>query len=81
MLEQRHVKTIGHTTRSGLVVKPKDAEGLAEAVVRLCENRKLAAELGRNGYRYVSENLTTQKIGKRMYELFASIAFSEMFER
>ena len=44
MLEQHYVKTIGHVTGSGLVVKPKDADGLAEAVVRLYENRKLATE-------------------------------------
>jgi len=35
-----------------LVVKPNDAEGLAEAVVRLYGDRKLAAELGWNGREY-----------------------------
>ena len=59
-------------TGSGLVVKPKDAEGLAEAVVRLYEDRKLAAELGWNGWRYVSENLTSEKIGEHMYKVFIS---------
>jgi len=64
-------------TGSGLVVKPNDANGLAEAVVRLYKDRKFAAELGRNGWRYVSENLTTQKIGERMYKILFSVAFSK----
>ena len=63
-------------TGSGLVVKPKDAYGFAEAVVRLYRDRKLAAELGWNGWRYVSENLTAEKIGERMYEVLASVSYS-----
>jgi len=60
-------------TGSGLVVKPNDANGFAEAVVRLYKNRKFASELGWNGWHYVSTNLTTEKIGKHMYEVFASL--------
>jgi len=60
-------------TGSGLVVKPKDAHGFADAVVRLYRDRKFAAELGWNGWRYVSENLTAEKIGERMYEVLASV--------
>ena len=60
-------------TGSGLVVKPNDADGLAEAVVKLYEDRKLTAKLAWNGYRYVSENLTTEKIGEKIYTLFESL--------
>ena len=60
-------------TGSGLVVKPKNAYGLAEAVVRLYKDRKLAAELGRNGWLHVSKNLTAEKIGERMYQVLASV--------
>jgi colanic acid biosynthesis glycosyl transferase WcaI len=59
-------------TESGLVVKPSDAYGFAEAVVRLYEDRKLASELGWNGWRHVSKNLTAEKIGERMYQVLAS---------
>jgi len=62
-------------TGSGLVVKPKDADGFAEAVVRLYRDRKFAAELGWNGWRYISENLTTEKIGERMYEVLVSVSY------
>jgi len=60
-------------TGSGLVVKPKNAYGLAEAVVRLYKDRKLVAELGRNGWLHVSKNLTVEKIGERMYQVLASV--------
>jgi len=61
-------------TKSGLVVKLGDVDGFAEAVVRLYKDRKLASELGWNGWRYVSTNMTTEKIGERMYEVLASVS-------
>jgi glycosyltransferase involved in cell wall biosynthesis len=66
-------------TRSGLVVKPKDVDGFADAVVRLYEDRKLALELGWNGWHHVLENLTAEKIGERMYEILASVACGRKF--
>lgn len=62
------------STKSGLIVKPKDAIGFAEAVIRLYKDTNIVAELGWNGRRFVSENLTAEKIGARMYEVLASTA-------
>jgi glycosyltransferase involved in cell wall biosynthesis len=59
-------------TNSGLIVKPKDACGFAEAVIRLYKDEQFGAELGKNGKKHVSEHLTSQKIGERMYRLFKS---------
>lgn len=61
------------STKSGLVVKPKDASGFAESVISLYKNKNLAADFGLNGYYYISENLTTKKLGEQIYEIFASI--------
>ena len=60
------------STKSGLIVKPNDASGFAEAVIRLYKDETFGAELGQNGKKYVSEYLTTKKIGERMYRLFES---------
>jgi len=59
--------------RSGLVVKTGDPEAVAQAVLRLYRDRKLAWELGWNGWKHVSENLTSKCIGERMYNIFSSI--------
>jgi len=65
--------TYVEAVRSGLVVKPGDPEAVAQAVLRLYSDRKLADELGLNGWKHVSENLTSEKIGERMYNVFLSI--------
>ncbi|MGQ9691716.1 MAG: glycosyltransferase family 4 protein [Thermoproteota archaeon] len=57
-------------TKSGLVVKPNDPEALVQAILKLYKDRKLAYELGLNGWRHVSQNLTCEKIGERMYNVF-----------
>jgi len=63
-------------TDSGLVVSPKDAEGLAKAIVSLYEDSKLVSTLGINGKEFVSEKFTSEKIGERMYTLFSSLIYS-----
>lgn len=60
------------STKSGLIVKPKDASGFAEAVISLYKDGEFGAELALNGKKHVSEYLTSQKIGERMYGLFGS---------
>jgi glycosyltransferase involved in cell wall biosynthesis len=59
---------------SGLIVKPGDIKDLAEAAIRLCMDRKYAAELGMNGRRYVLNYMTSEKIGERMHAVLASVA-------
>jgi len=57
-------------TRSGVVVRPGDHEALAEAVLYLKENRAVAEGLGASGRRYVESNLSIDKIGLKMMEIF-----------
>jgi glycosyltransferase involved in cell wall biosynthesis len=61
------------STNSGLIVKPNDAQGFAEAVISLYKDGEFGAELGQNGKKHVSERLTSQKIGKRMYDVLFSV--------
>jgi glycosyltransferase involved in cell wall biosynthesis len=58
------------STKSGLIVKPRDASGFAEAVIRLYKDRKFASELGCNGWQHVSGNLASVEIGERMLRVF-----------
>jgi glycosyltransferase involved in cell wall biosynthesis len=61
------------STNSGLIVKPKDANGFAEALISLYDNKEKRKELGLNGRKYVLKNLTAQKIGERVHNLFFSV--------
>ncbi|WNZ29535.1 MAG: glycosyltransferase family 4 protein [Candidatus Bathyarchaeota archaeon] len=60
------------STNSGLIVKPEDASGLAESIIRLFRDRSVGVELGVNGKKYVSEHLMSERIGERMYKVFLS---------
>ena len=53
-------------TGSGLIIDPTDVDSLVEAIVRLYKDRQLGVELGKKGKEYVSEHLTSEKIGERM---------------
>jgi len=64
-----HIKA----TESGIVVKPGDYKALAEAVIRLKENPKLAWEMGENGRRYVEKETSIEAVGLKMKELFELI--------
>jgi len=61
------------STNSGLIVKPMDADGFAESVTRLFKDRSAGAELGMNGREHVSEFLTSERIGERMYNVFVLV--------
>jgi len=61
-------------TGSGLVVKPGDYEALAEAVIRLKENPKLAWKMAENGRKYVEKEMSIEAIGSKMKEIFESIS-------
>jgi len=57
-------------TGSGIVVKPRDYEALAKAVLYLKENKDNAWKLGVSGRRYVENNLSLKRIGSKMMAAF-----------
>lgn len=60
-------------TKSGLVVKIGDYKALSNAILKLHDEKETASKLGANGWKYVHENLTVEKIGERMFNLFQNI--------
>ena len=60
-------------TISGIVVKPGDYKALAEAVIRLKENPKLAWEMAENGREYVEKKASIEAVGLKMKETFELI--------
>jgi glycosyltransferase involved in cell wall biosynthesis len=57
------------STDSGIVVPPNDPKALSEAILELYRNEKKKDLLGKNGWIYVSKNLTLRKIGERLHKV------------
>jgi glycosyltransferase involved in cell wall biosynthesis len=60
-------------TMSGIVVKPKDFEALAKAILYLRNNPFVSEKLGEAGRRYVERNLSVENIGLKMKTIFERI--------
>lgn len=60
------------STRSGVVIDPGDPKALAVVILKLCKDEGLNRELGANGQKYIRENLSVEKIGERVYNVFVS---------
>lgn len=52
--------------KDGLLVPPKDSKALADAIIKLLENTKLAKKMGENGYKKVKETFTWDISTKKM---------------
>lgn len=55
---------------SGLLVKQKDVKGLAEAIVKVLQNEKLASVLAENGFNYLKNNFSWSSIIRRNERLY-----------
>lgn len=64
-------------TDSGIVVKPGDFKALANAIFYLKENRDVAERLGASGRYYVENNLTIERIGKDIVNIFINMIFQK----
>jgi len=66
-------------TGSGIIVTPGDYDGLSKAIVFLFNNRDVAEKMGNAGRKYVEENLSCEKIGLKLEEIFkATLASNAM---
>jgi glycosyltransferase involved in cell wall biosynthesis len=59
-------------TRCGVVVKPGDSSGLAEAIMYLKQNPVEALRMGRNGRLWVEANASANAVGLAILHVFSS---------
>ena len=57
----------------GLVVFPENPRALAEAILRLYDDRALRIRLGRNGRRYIEDYLSLEVASRRYVRIFNSV--------
>ncbi len=67
------VKGIIEQAESGICIEPESASGLLQAVSRLQDDSKLAAQIGEHGRRYVSEHYDRAMLAKRFEELIVTL--------
>jgi len=56
--------------RTGLVIPPRDANALAEAIIKLLADDKLRQQMGNNAYNLVKERFSWDGIAKRTLEVY-----------
>jgi glycosyltransferase involved in cell wall biosynthesis len=59
---------------TGLLVPPRSPSALAEAVLKLFKDRKLAAALGEKGFRVVHEKFSAEAMAERIVDVYGRIA-------
>ena len=64
---------IVENTGGGLLVKPDDPESLAEGILQLVRDKKLAEELSANGFRGVREQYTAVNMADRVLEAYEGV--------
>lgn len=57
----------------GIIVKPKDSQALAEAIIKLLKNPKLAKKMGENGRILVEEKYGWEKIAKKVEKIYEKV--------
>lgn len=60
-------------TSGGLLVEPDDAQSLAQGILKIYQDRKLADELGRNGARGVREHYSAAHMADRAQEAYETV--------
>lgn len=58
---------------SGLLVPPQDPEALAQAILRLYNDRELAARFGQRGYEVVHQRFSAEAMAKKIVDVYERI--------
>jgi glycosyltransferase involved in cell wall biosynthesis len=66
-----------HAPEGGISVPAKDSKSLADAIIRLLNDKQLYAQLVENGLRIVREEYTLEKHIQRHIELYSSLLNQE----
>jgi len=69
----RGVKDVVKANETGLLVPPMNATMLAEEILHLLHDEKLATKLGKNGRRYVKNRFEWKKIAKKVVHIYETV--------
>jgi glycosyltransferase involved in cell wall biosynthesis len=60
-------------SNSGIIVKPGEPKALADAVAYLVTNPEIASTMGKNGRKYIEQEVTIAVIGAKLKSLFVKL--------
>lgn len=72
--DENELKTIIEDNNCGIFTKAGDKVAFTDAILKLYNDRDLCKELGRNGRRFVMENLTREAGTKKYVDVIKSVA-------
>ncbi len=67
------IPTFVHHEKTGLLVPPGDSQKLAEAIIRVCEDKELAARLGRQARQFIHENFSSVVMAEKILAMYKSV--------
>lgn len=59
--------------QTGILVQPQATDQLAEALIRLCKDSQLRAELGRNAHEYVRQHHSSDIWVKQLFQIYRQV--------
>lgn len=67
--------------KTGLLVSPRDEDGLADAIRRITNDETLAARLGRDAARAVKQRFDWRSVAERFAEIYAEVVHERVLAR
>lgn len=61
------------SAKAGITVEPENAKEVADAVLKLYQNREIAREMGQNGRKYVMEYYSRKNITKKLEKILEDL--------
>jgi len=66
-------KEVVINNKTGILVPKKNSEALAEGIIKLIEDKKLAASLAAEAYRFVEANFSTKRMVEKYFKIYKNL--------
>ena len=70
------VRSVFKNGKEGLLVKPNDIKDLADKIIYILTNTKIAETMGLNGRKLVEKKYTWFKVGKRLEFIYHHVKYT-----
>ncbi|MBM3247924.1 MAG: glycosyltransferase [Candidatus Omnitrophica bacterium] len=67
--------------KSGILVTPKDSKALADAIIKLLSDKKLAKEMGREGRKIFEEKFSQETMLRKLESLYDELSAKKLAKR